>query len=90
MCRYAASVSKQRDAIHGRPYALRTKSQPCTDESSWQIYSYNVASKLQDCTAHQPLAHHLTGCLNIHDSLHDLFVLSFLILTPKHTLISPI
>ena len=63
--------------MHGRQNALRTTSQPRVDELSWQIHSYNVASKLQDFTAHQLLAHQIKGCLNIHASLHELFVLSF-------------
>jgi hypothetical protein len=69
--------SKQRNATHGHQYALRITSHPCTDEWSWQIYSYNVASKLQYYTAHQPLAHQITGCLNIHASLLELLILSF-------------
>lgn len=51
-------------------------SQPPIDEISQQIYGYNVASKLQDYIAHQPLAHQITGC-NIHVSLQDLIILSF-------------
>jgi hypothetical protein len=90
MCRYEASVSKQRDAIHGRRYALRTTSQTRTDELSWQTYSYNVASKLQDYTAHLPLAHQITGSLSSHASPPTFLSCHFLILTPKYALISAI